>query len=132
MTRRGATWGAGVGVILGAVSGVLTGELAGGWPWWVADAVVVLGSVLLAMWLASGDGSPERLRVDRGGLFAGRNITIGGSANLRAPSSGTPEPPPDGPDADRIVGPGAMAAGRDLTIGGDLNTDVGGAPPAQR
>jgi hypothetical protein len=56
MTKRGAIWGAGLGVVLAAVSSVLINKLDAGWPWWVASAVVVLASAGIAMWQTSGAG----------------------------------------------------------------------------
>jgi|SRR6185369_15353670 len=121
-------WGAGVGVVLAAVSGVLTGELAAGWPWWVADAVVVLASAALAVWLASG-GPAGSLRLGAGALFAGRDLRVGGSADLRVRTTGAP-PPPAGTGSTEL-GPGAVNAGRDLTIDGDLRSVVDDSPPGR-
>ena len=46
-----AAWGAGVTVVLVAISGALINELHQGWPWWLAAGAVVLASAALSAWL---------------------------------------------------------------------------------
>lgn len=48
--KRSMIWGAGVAVVLSAVSGALINELHGGWYWWVACSITVVAAAALSMW----------------------------------------------------------------------------------
>src|ERR1700733_11104778 len=74
MTKRGAAWCAGVGVVLSAVSGALINQLGAGWAWWPPAGAVVLAAAVLAGRQAGGpDGQTGR---------EGPAATVQGSADL--------------------------------------------------
>jgi len=118
MTGRGVMWGCGVAVVLAAVTGGLTNELHGGWPWWVADAGVTLTAAVLAMWLSRASSGPGSTDVADGGVYAGRDLRgkvrtqVHGGRPARMPGEGSA----------LRVGRGAVAAGRDVTE--SVDTDI--------
>jgi hypothetical protein len=129
--KRKAVWGAGVGVALAAASSALINELNAGWPWWIAAAVAVLASAALTSWLAADSQSgtddqarPPSVRVDRGALYGGRDVKIGGSVktNLRTGADPTGALGTRQGDAAPDVDVRGISAGRDLTVSGDVET----------
>ncbi|MGI5214944.1 hypothetical protein [Plantactinospora sp. CA-290183] len=115
MSRRVFGWGSGVGVVLAVVSGGLVNELHGGWPWWMAAAVVTLAAATLAAWLATAGGG--QVQVDEGGVYAGRNVD--GRVRTRVRGAGSSSQRRGGGTR---IGRGAVGAGQDVT--GDVDTDV--------
>lgn len=119
MTKHGLRWGAGVGVVLAAITSALINELDGGWPWWVAAVVAVLASAGLTMWVTSGGGgSNPSTEVREGGVWAGRDVT--GKVSTHVQGSGVVQSVAGG--SIQRIGPGAVAAGRDITD--EVSTDV--------
>jgi hypothetical protein len=114
-------------VVLAAVTGGLTNELHGGWPWWVADAAVTGASAGLTMWLVSASGSDGDgpVQVDEGGVYAGRDIRGPIRTRVRGPRPGGVSLLPG---VRRWIGRGGVGAGRDITT--DVVTDVEGGDSA--
>jgi hypothetical protein len=121
MAGRKAAGGAGVTVVLAAVSGALINELHGGWPWWVASAGVVLASAAVATWSALRDpnsGSAGKAVGDGAVSIDGHATAKNVKHVFRGPGSSEPQP------ADGGTGRGAFRVGGDLTVDGDFVTDI--------
>lgn len=122
MSRRAATAsGAGVTVVLAALSGVLINELHHGWPWWLAAGGVVLVGAVLSSWLAwrtTGGQTGDRLAA--GAVKAGRDIVGGVTTHVHGIA--TPSEAATGAEGDQL-GPGAVKAGRNIQ--GDVKTTTG-------
>lgn len=125
MTGRGVVWGAGVLMVLAAVTGGLTNELHGGWPWWVAAAVVTVGSAGLTMWLASATAVGAPVRVEDGGVYAGRDLRGRTRTRVRGPGTVPAVPPAAG----WLIGRGAVGAGRDIISEVSTDVDTGDTVP---
>ena len=133
LTGRRAMWGAGAGVVLAAASSALINELQAGWPWWVAAALVVLASAVLAGWLAAdgkaakkadGKASKPSLRVGRAAIYAPRDVRVGTGGTLKT-GTGARTPPGrrrGGTDPDVDTGDGSIVSGRDLIVDGTVDT----------
>lgn len=62
MRTRAIALGSGAGFVLAVVAGGLVNQLNGGWPWWVAAALVTLTAATLTGWLAAAN-SGRRLKI---------------------------------------------------------------------
>lgn len=124
MSSRRVAWGTAAGVMLAAVIGGLVNELHAGWPWWGAAAIVTLLAAVLAGWLASHTSDPGDVVVEKGGVYAGRDIA--GKVTTKPESA-------DGSSGRRgswrRLGPGAVFAGRDLTRTAQIDTGGDSTPP---
>jgi hypothetical protein len=125
VSRRGvAAWGAGVTVVLAALSGALINELHEGWPWWLAAGAVVLVSAALSAWSAlrvPSDRGGDRLAA--GAVKAGRDIHGSVATSVRGPAVSS-----DGPaqgEGDQLD-PGSVKASRDIR--GDVTTSTSTSP----
>jgi len=118
-SRAVAVWGAGVTVVLAAVSAALINELHAGVAWRIAAIAVVLLSAGISAWLAYRSSGPTQGdRLAAGAIKAGRDIRGGATTKVRGRVVNRS---PTGAAGDDI-GLGAVKAGRD--IDGDASTDV--------
>ncbi len=95
-----AAWGAGVTVVLAALSAALINELHQGWPWWVASGAVVLLAAAVSAWLtlrARADRARDRLGA--GSVKAGGDIR--GSVATHVYESAPPDDAPSRRRPDR-------------------------------
>jgi hypothetical protein len=105
-------------VVIGAVAAALINELHGGWGWWVAAGVVVLGwAAATAAVSLRVDGG--RVRLGAGAVYAGGNVRGGVATHTsgRAPSLG----PGDGTE----LGLGAVFVRGDITGPVQTTTSLG-------
>lgn len=129
MSGRPVAWGTGAGVALAAVTSALVNELHGGWPWWIAVAVVTVVAAALAGWVASRSGGSDTVVVEAGGVYAVENID--GTVRTR-PQPADGATPRQG--VWRWIAPGAVFAGRRIgqtaridTTGGNTGLSKGGS-----
>ena len=128
MSRRAvAAGGAGVTVVLAALSAALINELHQGWPWWLAAGAVVLAGAVISSWLAwrTPDGQ-TRDRLGAGAVKASRDIVGAVTTEVHGP---TPASETAAPTEGDQLGPGAVKAGRDIR--GDVSTTTRTDPAPQ-
>jgi hypothetical protein len=117
--------GAGVTVVLGAVSAALINQVGAGPRWWAAAASVVLISAVLTAWLAFRASSTRDGDVlGAGAVKAGRDIE--GSVETDVADDSTVLPPSSAAGGDAL-GLGAVKANG--SIHGDVKTRVKASRP---
>jgi len=129
MSRRGAVWGAGAGVVLAAITAVLINELHAGWPRWIAYAVAVALSAALTMRLASASSTGRwwPSRTDPGAIAVQGDIS--GPINVKV--RGAESRPQANPDHDSSqIGTGSVVVGG--SISAPVDVDVGPGSPTTR